>query len=469
VTSGGAVSEDFPFAISGERLQAWFFTMDGGGAGTSVFSTFRDSLLDVDCSFAPAVMGDAQICAPNVGVDVVYLDSACSEPGAQVAPWSDALPAWVHGTDGSSPTTRRYYRSGELVFAGGGNTGMELPQAFVRAGGQCSPTMLWSGHEPSSLYRLSEVPESTFVAARTATRSVGGGFSVERLVADDGTELTRTVLDRDENPCQLQPDGVCVPMPYAESRGSFDGIGAYLDASCTEPAFVLVDPGPRKLAVERDHGTSHVYELTTPATAYTKSYLLDANHNVVVENGVAQYTCEPGAPSDAFALGGEVTSQLSRSARLDVTIDGLRWFQLGVLSETKGGEMFSPLEASGAFLDDQGLGCRASITTAGELVWVALSEGGSAYASDRFSDASCTQPLYALLPAVGAGTPAEIIPTLRGVDARDTANQKLFSLKAHSGRAFAFNGTECVAADSALILLEVDREWALPHFTRARR
>src|SRR5690349_1516809 len=71
-TSSAAVSEGYPFASSGQRLEAWFFTMDGGGAGTSLFSTFHDALLDLDCGFVPAATPSAEICAPNVGVEVVF-------------------------------------------------------------------------------------------------------------------------------------------------------------------------------------------------------------------------------------------------------------------------------------------------------------------------------------------------------------------------------------------------------------
>src|SRR6185503_9747040 len=67
---------ELPFAVSGQRLKAWWFT----SAGVELFSTFHDDELGVDCTFSPSAENARQVCFPTETVDVAYLDAACTEP-----------------------------------------------------------------------------------------------------------------------------------------------------------------------------------------------------------------------------------------------------------------------------------------------------------------------------------------------------------------------------------------------------
>jgi hypothetical protein len=462
----GAAGADIrvPFAVSGERLEAWFLVAET----SQIFDSFHDRQLDTDCSFVPTGQSerDRYACLPIASADVVYLDAMCREPALR---FDSALagppPAWVTGVANASK--RAGYHVADLLFAGGLDAIQATPPAVYASNASgCEPTDLRAGLLPASLYRLEPQDEETFVSASVATLRLSDQFSLQRLTAEDGAELTLGVLDRDDQLCEPQTDGVCVPSPFSVLRAE-PGPGLFLDASCTRPAFDPAADGllsVPKLGVDRTSGQTKVFELEA-ATAFAKGAQLDASGQAVSDaDGHAVYTCQPDARFTAWAAGAERTAGLAVAGQLAATFGALRWVQQrapGIDADS-----LTPLEPGGAFMDEQGYGCRARIAYDHQLDCSV--EGAEVFEVGLFSDAGCTNRLYDVFGASNDAATIAGISRLRLVKPSSEA-PSLLSFKTYSGSTYRSTPDQCEPDASTSLLLQIDDVMPLPSFTRDTR
>jgi hypothetical protein len=471
---------ELTFAVSGQRLKAWWFT----SAGVELFSTFHDDELGVDCTFSPSAENARQVCFPTETVDVAYLDAACSEPVALIDS-IDGLAtggAWVTGLSydpnetcvNAQPSLRTGYGMGELVYRGGIDAvDPELPpgpQVFGKDGSDCKEISLRYGLLPRSVFRLETPGEERFVSGSVDTRPATGGFAVRRLAADDGAELTVGILGEGGAPCVLQLDGLCVPTPF-ETR-SFGGPQLYTDAGCSDDAF-LQEPTAGctqpKLGVKTLDGKSHVYELERISSPYQSFAVFDPETGMLVLNadGSQRFSCEPTKTAAAVA-GREVTAQLLTAAAAQTATAGFQLLQRR--APPVEGATTSPiiaLEAGANLVDEQGGVCRigayggpAMGDWQGDVACHSI--GPEITDVGIFRDPECLDELYRAngLTREDGGVDATL---LRDVG----ADRTWLSFKPYVGMTYArlSGDSGCVPYGDAMSLVEVDRVMQLPTFT----
>lgn len=453
-----------PFAVSGQRLQAWFLEAPDD---VRIFDSFYDRELSTDCTFGPAG-AERQLCLPSATGDVVYLDAACHETTLRFnVTTSEVPPRWVSATAtmGSPPAG---YRVDDLIYQGGLDAAQDAaPQVFALGEDGCQKTSLQTALLLPSLYRLTRQSDESFVAAKSERLRLSDDFRLQRLRAEDGAELTLAVLGRDGEACEPQPDGVCVPQPFS-LLSTEPGPGLFLDASCESPAFGPLASGQLaapELGVDRSSGRTHVFELaSTPA--FVKLPELGAEGEPVLDGGGrAAYTCQPDARFVAWAPGAERTRALPVAGQFVRSTGLLQWVQQRA---PHGDERSStPFEAGGVFLDEQGLGCKALAGFDHQLgCWV---ESAEVYEVGAFSDAACEQRLYDVYGASSAELTPATIAKLRRFDTVASGASHLLSFRAYSGPSYRVNASQCELMTSDTRLLQVDRVLPLPRFERVSR
>jgi hypothetical protein len=451
-------------AVSGGRLQAWFLE-----AGESrIFDSFHDRQLDTDCIFQ-WTNGDGYVCLPSAPADVVYLDAACREPALRFdSTGVDALPAWVSGSVSAPGSARVGYHVADLVFTGGFHADAARPAVFAKGEDGCEPTRLELGLLPASLYRLELRDEDVFVAASATPLRVSDELSLKRLTAEDGAELTLGVLAFGDQACEPQVDGVCVPSPFSVRRTE-PGPGLFLDAGCLEPAF---DPSAEGLAsaprfgVDRSSGATRVFELER-TTGFAKLEAFDVSTGEVVRSadGNISYTCEADARFAAWAPAAERTANLPVAAPSTVSFGSLRWVQQR--SPVASSETPIAFEPGGAFLDEQGLGCRASASPKHQLACVV--DGPEVFEVGSFKDATCSQRLYAVVGASDDAATLASVPRLRDVEGFGSDERILRSFKPYAGPTYRSVSGQCELDQPTNSLLQTDRATPLPNFERVAR
>jgi hypothetical protein len=468
---------ELPFAVSGQRLKAWWFT----SAGVELFSTFHDDELGVDCAFSPSAESARQVCFPSELVDVAYLDAACTEPVALVDSIDGRPPggAWVTGLERDPDDTcledqwslRTGYRVGELVYRGGVDAvDPELPpgpEVFGQVGSDCEPTSLVYGLLPRSVFRLETMSEERFVSGGVETRRATGGFAVRRLAADDGAELTVGILGEGDAPCVLQMDGLCVPTPFATRY--LGGPELYTDAACSDEAF-LQEPSAGctqpKLGVKSVDGTSRVYELERNPSPYQSFGVYDPETGLPVLNadGTPQVTCEPTKTVAAAVAGPEVTAQLLTAPAMQTAMGSFQLLQRR--APPADGAATSPiitLEPSGTLVDEQGGVCRfdspATRDSLGDVI--CRSVGPEIGEIGTFKDPACQTELYRVygLTREDGGVDTTLLR-------RVGADRTWLSFKPYTGMTYARTSTvsACEPFGEAMSLVEVDRVMQLPTF-----
>lgn len=210
----------------------------------SLFVTFHDSELDVDCEFTTATDG-ALRCLPTwtstnpIIWTQVFLDADCTVPVAIGDPGcvpesGGFIPEVV--SDGQCSASRRILRTTRL------EDGVEL---FGTTNGDCAPH--GTTNDTYHYFSVSEAEPETFVQGARRILPTPTRLSVDRIEADDGAYLTLGLADPEtERECRAFERGdalMCVPAPTFSGRGYRYGDEACETpvtlAECSEPLFVL--------------------------------------------------------------------------------------------------------------------------------------------------------------------------------------------------------------------------------------
>jgi hypothetical protein len=185
---------------------------------------------------------------------------------------------------------------------------------------------------PPSIFRAAPVADSELVRATVRQVPLKDGLTLERLVTDDGAQLSGH-LTLAGTECELEQDGRCVPVPVAERV-------RFADPDCKEYAF---QPAKGAKADQTRYGvdttpegTSHVYELSRTDTLYSQITRVDMvmvdGHTVPMEVVVG---CEAHDVSSAiyYRRAREISEQLPRLGSVQLGTAELfpTWF-FGVLS-----------------------------------------------------------------------------------------------------------------------------------------
>ncbi len=251
---------------SGTRLRANVVKAAGGA---TLFVSWHDTLLDMDCRFAKADDGQMR-CLPITGAAIAYSDGACSVPLIGLSPCG-AAPKMVSvgSADGCSVTA--YQTTAKLSAP--------IEVHYKNGGGTCG-----SAEAPGAIdFYDGSVPVGTseLVSATVKEEPRGADLVARVLVAADGTIDARTIAAQKRGyACDLSSvvwlAKHCLPITVAFSEG-------FAESTC------------RTSAAFQPHACG-----TTPA---------------LVQKGGALATCEFFGETDYAEVGAEVTGPLySKSA-----------------------------------------------------------------------------------------------------------------------------------------------------------
>jgi hypothetical protein len=271
-----------PYAKSGTRLAAIGYSDDGA----VFFSNMRDTQLGFDCEFEKAEAGD-WLCSPKTRVNVLFLDAGCKQPAMAGEPFSgDPLGLGpVVGTttsvssaasSGGSDTVLvslhgPVYRVAEKVYEAEAFGSSYEVYEWNSYSKQCVVAQPSAGKGVPSIYRLTPIADTELVKATTRDVVLQGGLTVERLVTDDGAELSGN-LKLNGKPCQLLANGRCALLPLATSSG-------YSESSCKERAYALASKVAADVPVyaldQTTDGMLRVYDTTALGAAYFEQTRVD--------------------------------------------------------------------------------------------------------------------------------------------------------------------------------------------------
>ena len=218
----GSVPEGLRELVVGSRLQPRFLD---GGDGAKVLADFYDSELDTLCTFERTIDGQL-LCLPGTkpghgldGSDGYYADANCTQRAVEIDPCGAgpliAVRSRVRCTYGTVTGVLEADADAEAIAG-----------YFLTEDGSC----ISQGSERAFL-PAKEVPLSQFAATHTENVAVGAGLGVQRLIAEDGTQL---------NLALLRGDALCGAADVAGQLRCVDTRqahpNAFADASCAEPA-----------------------------------------------------------------------------------------------------------------------------------------------------------------------------------------------------------------------------------------
>ncbi|MEY4513394.1 MAG: hypothetical protein RLZZ450_5516 [Pseudomonadota bacterium] len=426
------------YASGGRRLRAQHYVADGA----EKFRGLYDSQLDFACEFVPDVSGAGFRCVPTNTQEVLYLDARCTQPALAIrsggAAWQSG--AWLSTPTaggashciGEAPSARDSYRIGERFFEGGvASIGVQAPSVYAKFGANCLPApALLTGRVAPTVNRLERVDPATLVGGTLSTLDVGGGLSIQRLVADDDdTEVNLAVLGLGGAPCTLLPGGRCVPEPVVLGSGGF-----FLDAQCREAAFFAPVPqacGRLPLGARVDGNAARVFELVWTKTAF------------VAETDRAGCRALNVEETAVFEAGAEVTARFPSAVPRETGTGALHLTRFAA-PHGSSSSAFIGLDPGGEFVDSEGHPCKVEETTDGTLR--CLPEPSHVHEADHWRDDTCQERLLV------ADDAAVELPALRLVRRRADALgaiEALYSLVPHTGVAYQVAQTRCVRADGA--------------------
>ena len=280
---------------SGTRLRAKRLV---GGAGASLFSTWHDTLLDVDCSWGKTDDGSYRCYPPSA--NVYYSDAGCTAP-AFYADYDCATPPKLVASYGTATcATKKLYRVGALL----------APPAMFYAGipGACT------GYAPDPGYVFYAVSTASYteLAQGTVTREPRG----TRLAADvfhgsDGSIEARAIWDTTRAcHCQIsdvhgEPEPSCVPLSRGYAMGPW-----FLDSVCATRLGYVASPDVEPFCNEAPNALNGAFDgsnfqLLQLGTEYTGTIYRSVGGCMpampgVIPTGARFYNI--GAPIPASAL-----------------------------------------------------------------------------------------------------------------------------------------------------------------------
>jgi len=280
-TWGGKALDMVPYATSGTRLGAVGYADDGA----VFFATMRDAELGTDCRFEQSEAGE-WLCSPTKKQALIYLDAACTQPAAEEPPYGTPT-GEVFGfqdnsvvSSGGSDTVlvsqhSPVYRVADAVFMSNATEFAEdTISIYTKSSSQCSGPRVANRHvvlTPPSIFRVTPVADAELVKATIRDVPLRDGLTLERLVTDDGAQLSGH-LKLAGRECELQRDGRCVPVPVGQRY-------QYADPDCKEWAFELknaADAGATLYGVDpTPEETAKVYELIPTSTLYSQKIRID--------------------------------------------------------------------------------------------------------------------------------------------------------------------------------------------------
>ena len=393
-----AASGSLTFWRSGSRLRAE--VVRAGDAAR--FERFFDTERNEACSFAQTSPGEFR-CLPS-SMNVAYAEPTCESPSIAIVQsctrtikYATTATTITAGCD-SHYLVQKVFTVGPAI--GEGDT-------YDTANGTCAIVQRSPGGGSERHALGPEVPLTEFVKATIAQARVSSDLSVERLVGEDGSELTResALFDHTRDAgcgvMMVGPTnakvGACIPERPAHADTEND---RFANASCTEPAARGVSRpdcaagGVAVLHSRFDAGggcnpgfMSALHERGAPlATWYEGPSCTPA-------------TTEPG--SAMFALGPELSPSLFPA--VDEQLFGTA--RIGLRALAKNGVQLT----NGALYDVTAKShCAASTFSDGKLYCLAGDVVPYGF-RDRFKDPACTQPVFLPDPCSPATALVEVI------------------------------------------------------------
>ncbi len=376
--------QELPLAKGGARLRARAY----GVGGAKQFISMFDRQSGLDCAFATNAAGDGVRCFPTRVSEEIYLDAACTEPAVFLT-GSAAVGDWltfgesVSACPGAPLPTRRAFEIGEQIYGSIIHGEPGAPSVYARTEAGCSVTE----GEPKSAWPVNRVlplAEDEFVAGHVESVDVGSGFRLQRVIADDGTQLTIGVTNESDVACTPQATGQCVPGPVAIAQGS-----PALDAGCTQPSYA--SPLPAECGAPQyglvDGPSPGVFDLEPLSRGFSKDLRLplpDSPSDYTYDCNAADLPdgyFSPGRPASGFP----VASWVKRGAGAAHT----KVFGLGTDAALI--TLQSPA-SPGLLFDAQDQPCVVTPAIDGSLRCV--TDAISAREAGYYEDAACTQRLY---------------------------------------------------------------------------
>lgn len=448
--SGETAAQEIPIARSGDRLLAMHFA----APGVDQFRSFRDTHLDIDCTWAPSETGTMR-CFPLDEANIVYLDTSCTQPavtrghkdawrllrrpsgdrvveppgreGAIVSAEVELAGLELMCPDSSLPMKRAAYRVREKLFEVG-NQGARRDY-YELNNGSCWRRTFEQGWSPE-VYRLDTVDETTFASGSVKNIALSEHLALRRIVGADGSEFTLGA-STDGRPCQLL-SGTCVPGRWTtEPAGLPPGFAytpAYTDAQCTDLAFSY-----RTACGKPDYGivnagpSVRVFELRPATKAFVK---------LSAASGSTP-TCEARSSTEGlFERAREVTSMLPRANRVSVG-QGPLYRELMVAPSS---DIFVPLEQGWSFFGTQGY-CDVIRADDGSLRCFPTRNWFSE--ANYWSDAECAHRLLSF-----RGSDRDLVDLLIADEAPGqlTLLKRLSRAEIHLGPTYTLDGGTCVLA-----------------------
>jgi hypothetical protein len=296
------------------------------------YTTFHDTELDFDCTFALASDHETYRCVPNMIAPLVYLDEDCSEP----ATWLEQEPSeervWVSAVDGGRAIAfagtfevpepeRGTFEVGEEVYAAAVRGSFDWV-AYAWNGEACVETETGYPKSTPAVYRLIPHEETELVLAARIEIRAQPDLWLHRFVAEDGAAKTIGTFTSERRACEFQRDGECVPLPFPSLNS-----GIYLDSDCTNIAYYLVGadptPGWPYYFVDISSEVLGIYSLSTPQDAF--AVRLD-NPPVLIPGQSYATSCQLQSDewtlSRSFAVQANVTGTFPTAQRVTETRDG---------------------------------------------------------------------------------------------------------------------------------------------------
>lgn len=375
---------DLPAYRSGSRLRARLMKADG----VALFVGWHDKgPHDVDCAYATADDGHTR-CLPT-GADVMsfdgyYADANCTVPVALApSPGNCAPQRFVVGTVGAAGScATSVWQAGAAMPPPG--------EVFENFGaGPCTVV----SPRPSSVYPLTPIPATQFVAATSTRRSRGSGLAMDWLQGEDGSLQTSGLFDAKRNaacgPNARLPPGIdalfpgrCVPDDLAWI------IDIYADPSCSvQAAWGLpateCAPAPTAVIFAPGNGSPSSPMGCSPQAPWLAQIGSPITTMLYGNNGS---TCVPidNGSATAYAVGARIAPD--SLPPLVAQDEGSGRIQLAMLTTEAG----VPLFATTLFDSQFGGECAATFTSDGVLRCIPTSP---AYFDPVYLDSTCTMAL----------------------------------------------------------------------------